>query len=172
MFTIICADGRMRDNTLCDLVVYPATFALIWLSIKLWGVPYTTAIGQCVMSGVLAILVKPFLLKRMANYSRSDFLQMFLSPFAALSLCVGTTCLIYWLVPRYGVYPIAGSACAVLLNGMVVFSLVASERVQNQIPKFLGRIGPAGAWLAGVVNSYLDGVRRFRNRIGLSRVTG
>lgn len=172
MFTIICADGRMRDNTLCDLVVYPATFALIWLSIKLWRIPYTTAIGQCVMSGVLAILVKPFLLKRMANYTRSDFLQIFLSPFAALSMCVGTTYFIYWLLPRYGIYPIAGSACSAFLNGVVVFSLVASERVQSQIPKFLSRIGPAGTRLAGTVNSYLNGVRRFRSKIGLSRVMG
>ena len=172
MFTIICADGRMRNNTFCDLVIYSLTFALIWLSIRLWGIPYTTAIGQCLMSVVLAILVKPFLLKRMANYALSDFMEMFLSPVAALSMCVGMTYFMFRIMPRSGIYPIAGSACAVFLNGMVVFSLVASERVQNQVPKFLNRIGPVGVWLAGRANLYLNGVRRFRNKIGLARVTG
>ena len=172
MFTVICADGRMRNNTLCDLVIYLTTFTLIWLSIRLWHIPYTTAIGQCLMSAVLAVLVKPFLLRRMANYTPSDFMQIFLSPFAAVSMCVGTTYLIYRFVPRHAIYPIAGSACAVFLNGLAVFSLAASERVQNQIPKFLSRIGPVGAWLAGRVTLYLDGVRRFRSKIGLSRITG
>ena len=172
MFTIICADGRMRNNTFCDLVIYSLTFALIWLSIRLWGIPYTTAIGQCLMSVVLAILVKPFLLKRMANYALSDFMEMFLSPVAALSMCVGMTYFMFRIMPRSGIYPIAGSACAVFLNGMVVFSLVASESVQNQVPKFLNRIGPMGVWLAGRANLYLNGVRRFRSKIGLARVTG
>ena len=172
MFTIICADGRMRDNTLCDLIVYPTAFALIWLSIKIWGIPYTAAIGQCLMSGVLAILVKPFLLRRMANYTLADFLQIFLSPFVALAMCVGATYLVYRFMPRHGICPIAGSAGAVFLNGVVVFSLVASERVQNQIPKFLNQAGPVGAWLAGKVDLYLTGIRRFRSKVGLARVTG
>lgn len=165
MFTVIYADGRMKYNTFADLVFYPVALAAIWGCIILFRSPYTTALGQGCLSVVLALAVKPVLLRFMSGYRFRDFVQMFVPSFVALVLCVGGGSLVrmacpnglWWLVPD----------CALVsgLNAFLIFTVVASERVQMQVLRLLCRVGAPGRFVSGVVGGYFERVRLVRRRL-------
>lgn len=172
MFTIIYADGRMKYNTYCDLVFYPITFAAIWACIKIFGCPFTTAIGQCGMSLVLALAVKPLLLRFMAGYHFRDFVRMFIPAFAALGVCFGANLIIHISMPNDLLWLLPNCALAACVNGFLLFSFIASTRVQNQLPKLFLRFGIPGKNAAVFVEQYLDKVRMFRRALHLERLIG
>lgn len=172
MFTIIYADGRMKYNTYCDLIFYPITFATIWICIKFFGCPFTTAIGQCGMSIVLAMAVKPLLLRFMAGYHLRDFARMFIPAFAALGVCVGANLLIYISMPNNLWWLVPNCALAAFVNGFLLFSFIASSRVQNQLPKLLSRFGAPGKKIAVFSEKYLENVRSIRRALHLERLIG
>jgi len=172
MFTVIYADGRMKYNTYCDLIIYSITFSAIWICIKVFGCPFTTAIGQGCMSVVLAMAAKPLLLHYMADYHVRDFMRMFSPAFLALGICVGADLLVYRLMPKTPYALIPNCAVSVILNTVLLFSVIASERVQNQLPKLLMRMGVPGKILAARTDWYLDKMRRARHYIHLDKLTG
>ena len=172
MFTIIYADGRMKYNTYCDLIFYPITFTAIWICIKFFGCPFTTAIGQCGMSIVLAMAVKPLLLRFMAGYHLRDFARMFIPAFAALGVCVGANLLIYISMPNNLWWLVPNCALAAFVNGFLLFSFIASSRVQNQLPKLLARFGAPGKKVAVFSEKHLENVRSIRRALHLERLIG
>lgn len=172
MFTVIYADGRMRYNSYCDLIIYPIAFSAIWICIKLFGCPFTTAIGQGCMAVVLAMAVKPVLLHYMADYHIRDFMRMFVPSFAALAICVGVDLLVYCLMPRTPYAFILNCAVCAIFNAVLLFSIIASDRIQNQLPKLLMRLGVPGKMLAARADWYLGKMRRARHYIHLDKLTG
>lgn len=164
-FTIINADGRMKYNTIADVVVYGPTFAIIWYAMARWGNPLTSALGQGVMSCVLATLVKPFLLHCMAGYCVRDYLKMYVPPLVALGLCAGVTWPLRAIAPAGPWWAVPVCAVAAFCNGFVVFSLVASQKIQRQLPSALRKSGFAGRQLAPRVESYLAFVNRMRAKV-------
>ena len=170
MFTVISADGRMKNNTLCDVVLYPLTFVGIWLSITLTGCPFSSAIGQSCLMLVLAFAAKPLLLKFMSYYSFQDFLKMFLPPLLALTLCLGLAYMIYCNLPKRGFLFVINCFIVAFLESMVVFVLVASDKVQRQILRLLRRGGAFGGKVAGLLELVLDRSRAIRRAIGVSRL--
>ena len=172
MFTVIYADGRMKYNAYCDLVFYPITFVAIWACIKIFGCPFTTAIGQCGMSIVLALAVKPLLLRFMADYHLRDFAKMFIPAFAALGVCVGSNVMIHISMPNDLWWLVPNCALAALVNGFLLFSFIASSRVQRQLPRLLSRFGAPGKSAAVFAERYLDKVRIFRRALHLERLIG
>ena len=172
MFTIIYADGRMKYNTFCDLIFYSVTFVAIWACIKFFGCPFTTAIGQCGISIVLALIVKPLLLHFMAGYQHRDFARMFIPSFAALAVCAAANLIIYILLPNNLWWIVPNCALAVLVNGFLLFSFIASSRVQNQLPMLLSRFGTIGKKMAAISEKYLEWVCSIRRSMHLERVIG
>lgn len=172
MFTVIYADGRMKYNTFADLVFYPLAFAAIWFCAIAFKNPYTTALGQAFLAVALALAVKPTLLHFMSAYQLRDFVRMFGPPFAALALCGGMGYFVYsscpnglwWLVPD----------CALMagLNAVLVFSLVASERVQSQMLRLLCRMGTLGRFVSGVAEGCLGRVRHVRRKLRIGQCGG
>ena len=172
MFTVIYADGRMKYNTFADLIFYPLVFTAIWASVIAFKCPYTTALGQAFLSVALALAVKPVLLHFMSGYRFHDFVQMFVPSFAALALCVGGGCLVrltcpngpWWLVPN----------CALVsgLNAFLIFTVVASERVQVQVLRLLCRAGAPGRFVSGVAGGYFERVRLVRRKLRVGQWRG
>lgn len=163
MFTIIYADGRMKYNTICDLVFYPLTFALVWISIIYFGNPLTTVIGQAAMSAVLALFVKPFLLKFMAEYSLRDFMEIFISPFLSLISCAMVTYVVYSFMPRNSWMLVVNCAVAAFFNALLIFSFYASRAVQDYVPRTFQRFGRIGEVASRIIVQYLAFLRGFKN---------
>ena len=163
MFTIVYADGRMKYNTICDLVFYPLTFTMVWISIIYFGNPLTTAIGQATMSVVLGLLVKPLLLKFMVKYSLRDFWRIFASPFLSLVLCVAMTYLVCLFMPTNTWLLLVNCALAAFLNAFLIFSVCASRAVQDQVPKMLLRFGRLGEVASRMIMQYLVFLRSLKS---------
>ena len=165
LFAVINADGRMKPNSICDLVFYSGAFAAIWACIALFGDPYTTVLGQAALSVVLALAVKPALLHFMSGYRFRDFVQMFAPSFAALSLCVVVGCLVRHVCPAGLWWLLPNCALMAVLNAVLIFTVVASERVQLQALRLLCRAGAPGRFVSGVAEGYLERVRLVRRKL-------
>lgn len=172
MFIVIYADGRMKYNTYCDLVFYPLTCIAVWFSIKIWGCPYTTAIGQGCMAVALALLVKPMLLHFMSRYSFIDFVRMFVPAFSGLAICVAMDYFLWCVLPHGMMFLVFDCAVVAVVNGWLIFTFVASSKVQGQLPRLFNRFGGVGARFANFVDRYLMAVQSLRRRLHLEKWIG
>lgn len=172
MFIVIYADGRMKYNTYCDLVFYPVTSIAVWFSIKTWGCPYTTAIGQGCMAVALALLVKPMLLHFMSRYSFIDYVRMFVPAFSGLAICVAMDYFLWCVLPHGMMFLVFDCAVVAVVNGWLIFTFVASSKVQGQLPRLFNRFGGVGARLANFVDRYLMAVQALRRRLHLEKWIG
>lgn len=160
-FTIIYADGRMRTNTLCDIVSFGSMFAVACGMIHFTRNPYSAALALVAAYGIQGLVQKPILLHFVAGYGFKDYARIFVPAAVAIVLTTGVTWGvwsflrgIYWAVP-------AGMLAAVL-NAFVLFSFVASRRVQDQAVKMLERFGSVGRPLANCAAWYVGNVNALR----------
>ena len=121
---------------------------------------------------MLALLVKPLLLRFMAHYRVRDFVRMFVPAFVSLALCGSLSAMIYAVLPRNLWALLPNCALMAIVNAVMLLTFVATPRVQAQFPRALRKFGGVGDRLASAMGSYFSMVQKLRRTSGLERVIG
>ena len=140
MFMVICADGRLKYNVLCDAILFPLTFASVWLALRLWGCPYTTAVGQACMTAAEVLLFKPIVLHFLAGYRLTDFGRMYALPFVALALCMAVDVGGWTVLPRTVKMALPDCAVLVFANAVMLY-LIAPRELRRLVNECVRKVG-------------------------------
>ena len=93
-YTALYAKGQIRENAMFSPTVLFLMFPVVYVLFKMGGSPLCISWGLFVAYAILALIVKPFLIIRIAGYSWSDILSVFISCVKVAMVSIPIPCLV------------------------------------------------------------------------------
>lgn len=150
-YVILYAAGRIKENMYLNVVGGLLTLALVFYLVR-WQ--HNPVASVCVSAGynvVLGLVFKPLLLHYIAGYSLVDFMRIFVPSFVSLGICVLVAMCVRWAFPKEGWLSILACGVIVSVNAGLLYFIVASASMKEQLIKIITRVPHVGTCLSRIL---------------------
>lgn len=147
LYTILYAAGRIKENMYFNVVGGLLTLGIVVYLVR-WQ--HNALASVCVASGyfvLLGLVFKPILLHWIADYTLQDFRRIFAPSLQALCVCAIIAFAVKTMMPTGLVWAIPSCGIIVVLNGLALYGIVATDDMQLRLMRAACTVPHIGSYL-------------------------